>query len=129
MQITVFTVLLAIVIKGSSQISIENVYSNLIGRDSIDQADTFSFFVPKPLGYKGSDPIWPRSYFYGGDIFVDENGATFPLRPQPRRINQMFRSPTENYYERHVKSYSSEEREVHSTKLQKLLRRFTARRS
>ncbi|CAP32845.1 Protein CBG14251 [Caenorhabditis briggsae] len=65
-------------------LSLSNVYTSYINRETIDQSDTFGYHIPKPIGYKGDEPIWPRSYGYSAEMFFDENGAAFPVRPRKK---------------------------------------------
>ncbi|CAI2357017.1 unnamed protein product [Caenorhabditis sp. 36 PRJEB53466] len=71
-------------IKDAFSLSLSNVYTRYINRQTIDQSDTFGFHVQKPIGYKGDVPIWPRSYGYSAEMFFDENGAAFPVRPRKK---------------------------------------------
>ncbi|CAD6190624.1 unnamed protein product [Caenorhabditis auriculariae] len=64
-------------------ISISEAYNKFLERDSgYEQPYPFDFY--KPIGYKGGEPIWPRTYSTSAELFFDENGAAFPVRPRAK---------------------------------------------
>ncbi|CAI5454256.1 unnamed protein product [Caenorhabditis angaria] len=106
-----------------SSLSIENVYTRYINREKIDQADTFGFQIPRPIAYKGDEPIYPRSYGYSAEMFFDENGAGFPLRKRPH-LSQIFGSLAKPRYQ---EDRDDEERE--RDYIREFMRRVSKRRN
>eukprot|EP00081_Caenorhabditis_elegans_P025461 NP_508628.2 Uncharacterized protein CELE_R11G1.2 [Caenorhabditis elegans] len=108
-------------------LSIENVYTRYITSETIDQSDTFGYNVPKPIGYKGDEPIWPRSYGYSAEMFFDENGAAFPVHPR-KKLGSIIRPLQQG-----VQKYDDDDKESNENMyderkaLREFYRRFKAR--
>uniref|UniRef100_A0A1I7UQ24 Uncharacterized protein n=1 Tax=Caenorhabditis tropicalis TaxID=1561998 RepID=A0A1I7UQ24_9PELO len=84
MLFSVIYLSLTVLIQETFSLSLANVYTSYINRETIDQSDTFGYHIPKPIGYKGDEPIRSRSYGYSAEMFFDENGAAFPVRPRKK---------------------------------------------
>ncbi|KAF1747673.1 hypothetical protein GCK72_024139 [Caenorhabditis remanei] len=116
-----YLLLATVFIKESFSLSISNVYTSYIDRETIDQSDIFGYHIPKPIGYKGDEPIWPRSYGYSAEMFFDENGAAFPVRPR-KKLGSIIR-PLQHSPQR----YEEEKEETPRYDERKALREFYRR--
>ncbi|EFO82301.1 hypothetical protein CRE_00873 [Caenorhabditis remanei] len=120
-----YLLLATVFIKESFSLSISNVYTSYIDRETIDQSDTFGYHIPKPIGYKGDEPIWPRSYGYSAEMFFDENGAAFPVRPR-KKLGSIIR-PLQQSPQRYEEEEEETPRYDERNALREFYRRFKNR--
>ncbi|EGT30053.1 hypothetical protein CAEBREN_21167 [Caenorhabditis brenneri] len=124
---SIIYLLSAVFIQETLSLSLSNVYTSYINRETIDQSDTFGYHIPKPIGYKGDEPIWPRSYGYSAEMFFDENGAAFPVRPR-KKLGSIIR-PLQQGVQRYDDDQESEEITKYDERkaLREFYRRFRTR--
>ncbi|KAH7716765.1 hypothetical protein AAVH_15784 [Aphelenchoides avenae] len=70
----------------SAETLLEHAHENYV----IAQKPTFiEHLQPEPVATVGGDKIWPRAYHESRNIFFDENGAAFALRPDAPSLNEL----------------------------------------